>query len=222
MELSTGNKLKALRSDNGGEYLSQEFKDYLKEEGVRHELTVAKTPEQNGVAERMNRTVVETARCMLSQAKLPHKFWAEAVTTAVYLRNRSPTVAVKGMTPFECLTGRKPKVDYFKVFGCLAYAHIPRDERKKFDAKAMKCIFMGYGETTKAYRLYNLNTQRVLYSRDVTFDESKFPFQKESVTDCENDLVSFTNIDCEDSGDDADIPEVAIQRPVRQRQRPQN
>ena len=92
-EKSSGHQLKVLRTDNGGEYTSKEFENYLKSEGVRHELTVPKTPEQNGVAERLNRTLVEAVRSMLIDANLPHKFWAEALSTAVYLKNRSPTKA---------------------------------------------------------------------------------------------------------------------------------
>ena len=143
VEKSTGRKLKVLRTDNGGEYTSTEFESYLKSEGVRHELTVPKTPEQNGVAERMNRTLVETVRPILADAKLPHKFWAEALSTAAYLRNRSPTKAVKGMTPFEAWMGEKPKVNHLRTFGCAAYAHVPKDERHKLDPKARKCIFLG-------------------------------------------------------------------------------
>ena len=173
VENDTGKKLKAIRSDNGGEYTSKEFQGYLKMAGIRHELTIPKTPEQNGVAERMNRTVVETARCMLAEAGLPKRFWAEAVATAVFLRNRSPTVAVEGMTPFEAINGRKPQVNILRVFGCLCYSHVPKDERSKFDVKAKKCMFLGYGETTKGYRLYDLKRQRVMYSRNVVFDESK-------------------------------------------------
>ena len=77
---------------------------------------------------------------MLAEAKLPRRFWAEAVATAVYLRNRNPTTAVKGMTPCEALTGEKPRVDTLRVFGCLVYAHIPMDEMQKFDSKARRCI----------------------------------------------------------------------------------
>ena len=90
VETSSGQKFKSLCTDNGGEYTSAEFTMYLKKEGVRHEFTVPKTPQQNGVAERMNRTLVEAVRSMLSDAKLPKKFWAEALSTAVYLHNRSP------------------------------------------------------------------------------------------------------------------------------------
>ena len=101
IELFTGVKLKGLRTANGGEYASTEFKAYLRQEGIRHELLVPKTPQQNGVAERMKRTVFETARCMPAESK----FWAEAVSTAIYLRNRSPISAVKKMTPYKSFYG---------------------------------------------------------------------------------------------------------------------
>ena len=149
VEKSSGRKLKAIRTDNGGEYTSTMFEDYLKSEGIRHECTIPKTPEQNGVAERMNRTLVEAVRSMLTGARLSHEFWVEALATAVYLRNRSPTRAVKGMTPYEAWTTEKPTVAHLRVFGSVAYAHIPKDERGKLDPKAKKCIFVGYGEETK-------------------------------------------------------------------------
>ena len=109
VERSTGKKLKAIRTDNGGEFTSGKFKAHLKAEGVCHELTIPRNPEQNGVAERMNRTLVEATRSMLFNANLPHKFWAEALSTATYLRNRSPTKAV---TPHESLTpARRDEVE---------------------------------------------------------------------------------------------------------------
>ena len=94
VETSSGYRLKKLRTDNGGEYCSDEFEQFCKGEGVHHELTIPKTPEQNGVAEHMNRTLVEAVRSMLADSKLPKRFWAEALSTAVYTRNRSPTKAV--------------------------------------------------------------------------------------------------------------------------------
>ena len=105
VEKSIGRKLKALRTDNGGEYTSAEFEAYLRKEGVRHELTVPKNPEQNGVAERMNRTLVETMRSMLADSKLP---------TAAHLRNRSPTKSVNGMTPFEAWMGEKQMLNIYE------------------------------------------------------------------------------------------------------------
>ena len=169
VENSIGMKVKTFRSDNGGEYTSREFKDYLKKEGIHHEFTIPKTPQQNGVAERMNRTLVESVRAMLADSKLPKRFWAEALATAMYLRNRSPTTAVKEKTPFEVLTGKKPNVENLRIFGCNAYAHVPKDERKKLDSKTKKSIFLGYGDGIKGYRLYDNNKKKVFYSRDVQF-----------------------------------------------------
>ena len=145
VEKASGRKIKILRSDNGGEYTSAEFAAYLTKEGVRHELTIPHTPQQNGVAERLNRTLIESVRTMLADSKLPHKFWAEALSTAVYLRNRSPTKALQKVTPCEAWNGIKPDVSSLRVFGCSAYAHVPKIERRKLDAKARKCVMLGYG-----------------------------------------------------------------------------
>ena len=123
-----------------------------------------KTLQQNGVAERMNRTLVETVRSVLSDTKLSKQFWAEALSTAVYLRNCSPTRAVLGKTPFKSLTGEKPVVGHFKIFGCLCYTHVNKDEKEKFDAKvARRCIMIGYGTETKAYRLYDLEKKKIIF-----------------------------------------------------------
>ena len=153
VERSTGRKVIAVRTDNGGEYTSVEFQSYLRKEGIKHEFTVSRTPEQNGVAERLNRTLMESVRSMLVGAHLPQRFWADALATAVYLRNRSPTKSVDGLTPYEAWSGHKPSVDHLKVFGCTAYAHISKEERRKLDLKAKKCILLGYGTDVKGYRL---------------------------------------------------------------------
>ena len=122
VETSIGQKLRTLCTESGREYSFAEFTMYLKKEGVHHEFTVPKTPKQNGVAEQMNRTLVEVVSSMLSDAKLPKKFWAEALSTAVYLCNRSPTTGIQVKTPFEAWTKEKPNVGHFKAFGCLCYA----------------------------------------------------------------------------------------------------
>ena len=179
VERSTGRKLKTLHTNNGGECVSADFEKCLKKEGVRHELTVPNTPEQNGVAERMNRTLVKAVRSMLADARLPHHFWAKALSTAVYLRNRSPTIAVEGKTPFEACTGQKPNVGHLRVFGCAAYAHVAKDERQKLDAKSRKCVLLGYGTERKGYQLYDPRRERIFYSRDAVFDESSRGIEKE-------------------------------------------
>ena len=148
-------KSKILHTDNGGEYTSREFCSFLKTESIRHELTISKHPEQNGVSERFNRTLVESVRSMLADAQLPQKFWAEALSTAVFLRNLSFTSTVPGMTPLQVWSGKKPSVNNLKVFGCAAYSHISKDERGKLSSKVQKYIFLGYGDVTKGYRLYD-------------------------------------------------------------------
>ena len=172
--LVTESHVKTLRSDNGGEYGSKIFDAYMKEKGIVHQTTVPYNPAQNGVSERMNRTIVETALSMMSQSKMPMEFWAEAVNTAVYLRNRSPTTTLNGITPFEALFNRKPDVSHLRVFGCLAFAHIPKEQRKKFEEKSRKCIFVGYPDGTKGYKLYDLKSRRFIRSRDVIFAEKEF------------------------------------------------
>ena len=173
VENQYGRNIKVFRTDNGGEYTSNEFETYLKKEGIVHQKTIPKTPEQNGVAERLNRTLVESVRSMLSDSGLPKTFWAEAVNTAAYVRNRSPTVALNNMTPYEALNGHKPNVKHFKIFGCKCYAHVPKDERSKLDSKSKHCIFVGYGSVTKGYRVYDLNGKKVFHCKDVIFHESQ-------------------------------------------------
>ena len=171
----SGLKIGALRTDNGGEYMSGEFQTYLKSKGIHHQLTVPHSPEQNGVAERMNRTLVESARSMIAHAGVSNGYWAEAVATATYIRNRTSSSALKHKkTPAEHWYGKKPDVSFFKVFGCMAYAHVPDAQRRKLDVKAEKLCFVGYSLRSKGYRLFNESTRQIVIRRDVIFNESDF------------------------------------------------
>ncbi|MCO5548009.1 hypothetical protein L7F22_001465 [Adiantum nelumboides] len=161
-----------LRTDRGGEYMSGAFKDFLGKKGIKHQCTMPYTPQQNGVAERKNRSLMEMARCMLKAKSLPHKLWMEAVACAAHVLNRCPTRALKTITPYESWYDRKPSVSYLHVFGCLAYAHIPQQLRGKLDDKAVKCIFVWYSSGSKGYRLYNPATNKIFESRDVIFAET--------------------------------------------------
>ena len=158
VENSTSQKIKTLRNNNGGEYTSREFEDNLIKKGVRSERTVPKTPEQNGVAERKNWALVETVRAMSSDSKLPKKFWAEALWTASYIRNRSPTNVVQAMTLYDVWKGYKLIVKHLRIFRCSAYAQLPKDERSKIDSKAKKSIFLEYSIGVKGYRLFDTET----------------------------------------------------------------
>ena len=208
VETSTGRKLKILHSDNGGEYTSNEFKAHVTAEGVRHELTIPKTPQQNGVAECMNRTLVEMARSMLIGANMPQTFWAEAISTAAYLRNRSPTKSIQGITPYEAWTGDKPCVDGLRIFGCQAFVHIPKDERKKLESKSRKCILLGYGRATKGYRLYDPQ-KKVFFSRDVIFNEGRCGLKELFQTRSEPQLPVYLECSDESSGTiELPVPEI--------------
>jgi hypothetical protein len=199
-ENKLGYKIGALRCDNGGEYMSNAFRSYLKENGISSEVTTPHTPEQNGVAERMNRTLIESAKAMLSHSGMPNKFWAEAVATAAYTRNRRPTRALKdNVTPYEKWYGRKPNLSNLRVFGCVAFAHIPEVERGKLDEKAQRVRFVGYSRVSKGYRVYDEQTQKILNRRDVVFDECNFGRTKTcvevNVPSCEQVTVDSTTVD---------------------------
>ncbi|XP_058722251.1 uncharacterized protein LOC131594177 [Vicia villosa] len=154
------------------EYTSNEFHKFCEDEGVERKLTVGYTPQQNGVSERKNQTVMEMAKSMLLEKGLPKTFWPEAVNTAVYLMNRCPTKAVWEKTPFEAWSGRTPSVNHLKIFECVCYAQIPKQKRTKLEETSERCVFIGYSSMSKGYRLYNLKTNNVIISRDVVFDEN--------------------------------------------------
>ncbi|KAI5323652.1 hypothetical protein L3X38_032724 [Prunus dulcis] len=141
-ENESGHNLKVLRTDRGGEFTSNEFSEYCKSNGIKRELTARYTPQQNGVAERRNRTIVEMARSMVKAKSLPNTFWAEAIHTAVFILNRSPTKAVKDKTPFEAWHRFKPKVDFFKIFGCTEEVYVEQPQG-----------YVEKGREDKVYRL---------------------------------------------------------------------
>jgi len=173
VENQSGCKLQVLRSDNGTEYTSDQFKNFCEVAGIEHQLTTPYTPQQNGVSERKNRTIMEMSRCMLHEKELPKKFWVEASNTAVFLLNRLPTKAVNGQTPFEAWHGYKPLLKNLKIFGCLCFSHIPQPKRDKLDKKAEPGIFIGYSLQSKAFRIFQPQTGKILVSRDVEFVEQK-------------------------------------------------
>ena len=168
-ESQTEKKVKILRTDNGMEFCSKQFKNYCKSEGIVRHYTVPYTPQQNGVAERMNRTIISRARCMLSNAGLHRRFWAEAASTACYLINRSPSIALNKKTPIEVWSGSPADYSQLRVFGCTAYAHV---DNGKLEPRAVKCIFLGYKSGVKGFKLWNPETQKVVISRNVIFNES--------------------------------------------------
>ena len=167
------------------------------------------SPQQNGVSQRMNRTLVESARSMIAHAGLSNIFWAEAISTASYVRNRLPTTALKEReTPYERWYGRKPDVSHFRVFGCMAYAHVP--ERRKLDTKSKKMRFVGYSLTSKGYRLFDETNRKLCIRRDVEFNERDFG-QKSAIT-TEPDLKSIeVNQSADTTAKDEEVAEIRRQ-----------
>ncbi|KAK8951797.1 hypothetical protein KSP39_PZI003445 [Platanthera zijinensis] len=164
-------KIKKLRTDNGGEFVSSEFSNFCRKHGIQRELTCAHTPQQNGVAERKIRHLTETCKCWLHAKSIPRSFWAEGMFCAAYVINRMPLSPINMKSPFEMLLKEKPSVEHLRVFGSTCYVHIPDALRTKLDAKARKLVFVGYDERKKGWRCMDPVTKKFVVSRDVVFDE---------------------------------------------------
>lgn len=199
-EAQHGQRIAKLQLDNGGEYCSNEFKSFCVNKGIRLNYTVPYNPEMNPVSERFNRTVVEMARTMLLSSGLKRRFWNEAVLYANYIRNRSPTSAIgkqfENKTPAEIWYGKKPDFAHLRVFGSVCYNHVPKENRTKFAAKSSKCYMLGYGLSSYTYRLWDIDNDKFIMGRNVTFNE-KSVFDRlnyadisdsEAVGDQENDI----------------------------------
>lgn len=161
--------VRVLRTDNGTEIVNQKIKELTHNLGIRHQRTVAYTPEQNGAAERENRTIIEAARTIMQAGGFDSKFWAEAVNTANFVLNATGTSSVKDVTPFELWHQRKPNIKNLKVFGEEVYTHIPKEKRRKLDAKGKRGFFVGYEEDVKGYRIWYPDDLIIRTSRDVFF-----------------------------------------------------
>ncbi|GJT88266.1 retrotransposon protein, putative, ty1-copia subclass [Tanacetum coccineum] len=162
VELQLGKKIKALRSDRGGEYLSQEFKEYLGKNGIVQHLTSPYTPQQNGVSERRNRTLLDMVRSMFNLTTLPLSFWDYALESAVRILNMFPTKKVE-KTPYEIWHDKVPNLSYLKVWGCEAY--VKRDSADKLQQRSVKCIFVGYPKETIGYYFYFPPENKVIVAR---------------------------------------------------------
>lgn len=170
--METGCKLRVLRTDRGGEFTSVEFGLYCANEGVARQLMAPYSPQQNGVVERRNQTVVAMARCMMKAKNMPGEFWGEAVTTAVYILNQAPTKSVRDKTPFEAWHGRTPAVHYFRTFGCIVYVKEVKPHINKLDDRSKAMVFLGYEPGSKAYRIYDPVAKRIVVSHDAVFDKA--------------------------------------------------
>jgi transposase InsO family protein len=163
-------RIKNIRSDNGTKFKISQIEGFL-EEGIKHEFSSPYTPQQNGVVERMNITLLDMARTMLDEYKTPDQFWAETINTACY-SNRLYLHRILKKTSYELLTGKKPNVSYFRVFGSKCFILIKRGRNSKFAPKAIEGFLLGYDSNTRAYRVFNNSTGLVEVSCDIVFDET--------------------------------------------------
>jgi hypothetical protein len=208
VEKESGKQVKALRRDNGGEYISNEFKDFCSREGIQRELIALHNPQQNGVAERKNRMIVGASRVMLHDQGLPMHLWAEACNTAVYVQNCSPHRVLGMSTPEESFTGKKPDVSHFKIFGSSVYVHVTKDSKKNLEPTAEVGIFFGYTETPHNYRVYFPNSKMTVMQRDIKFDEGKTMWlllERELDLHAEEELLVL-----KDESQDVDQPHVEV------------
>src|SRR5262249_14364254 len=177
VEKQNGKSIKALRSDRGGEYLSQEFVAYLKHHGIVSQWTPPYTPQHNGVSERRNRTLLDMVRSMMSRSELPIYLWGYALETAAYLVNRVPSKSVSS-TPYEIWKGRKPNFSHMKVWGCPA--HVKKHQADKLDSRTDRCRFIGYPKETFGYQFYHPIERKVLVARKAIFLEREYILQENS------------------------------------------
>ncbi|CAB0035042.1 unnamed protein product [Trichogramma brassicae] len=199
VENQTGHFIKELQSDGGKEYDNNRLDELLKDAGIKRRFMVPHTPQQNGIAERKNRTLVETARCLLIQSGLPRCFWAEAIVTANYIRNRCYTETV-GCTPYEKWTGHKPNISHMRSFGEKVHALDKNPKKGKFDRRGLEGVFLGYSYDSKAFRIWLTGAKKVICSRDVRFSNEfekpssthKSPYDEENIVDkCKRDIYAL-------------------------------
>ena len=160
---STGLPLIALRTDNGGEYTANEFKNFCLSKGISQEFTPPHTPQRNGVAERRNRSLLDITRCLLLDKALPGHLWGEAVKAAADILNLRSTKLHPDKTPNELFSGMKPSISHLRVFGAPVFTHIPKPSRTKLEPRSERCILLSFDEQAKAYRCYRPSTKKVLF-----------------------------------------------------------
>lgn len=170
---TAGHAVKELLTDGGGEFDNHEVQQITVNSGLNHRIVMPYTPEQNGSAERENRTLVEAARSMLQSTKLPNKLWAECVNTAAYVLNRTGPTKIVDKTPYELWNAKEASIDHLKVFGTECFVHVPKQKRQKFDAKSVKGYLVGYCGDRDGYRVYVPEQDDVIISRDVLFKEEQ-------------------------------------------------
>nr|GEV88344.1 retrovirus-related Pol polyprotein from transposon TNT 1-94 [Tanacetum cinerariifolium] len=170
--------------DHGREFDNEvQFGKFCNANGITHNFSAPRTPQSNGVVERKNRTLQEISRTMFNEQSLAQNFWCNVVDTSTYILNRILIRAILGKAPYELLRGRKPTLDYFRVFGSKCFILNTKDYLTKFDPKLYECAFLGYSQNSKAYIILNKHTMKIKESLNVTFDETLPPSKTSPLVD---------------------------------------
>lgn len=235
VERDKGLKIKRFRSDNGLEYCNKELRDFFDKLGIKHERSCIETPQMNGVAERINRTLMDLVRSMLTSTKLPPSFWAEATSAAAYVKNRMIHANLENRVPEGIWNEKPPSVKHLKAYGCLAYAHLPQQGRRKLDPRARACVLVGYSSQTKGYRLWDIKREEIIQTKHVRFDETKLgyeqaedtanqvlfeiPYDKSSKGEQESDVTQDVTDNQQGSDDDSNKEKYVRTEPILTRSR---
>jgi hypothetical protein len=197
VEKQLGRSIKSLNNDRGGEYEAMD--NFCKENGIRHLFTMPYKPQQNGIAERRNRTLMEMTRSMMAYANLPIHLWGEALSTAAYILNRIKTKS-KSLTPYEYWSGLKPHFDHFKVWGCKAHVLIPKPLRDKLQSKTWECWFIGYVENGSGYRFYHPEKGLIESCDDVFLEQTNkiIPIEEIKFFQEDDNSINPTNTNLQD------------------------
>jgi hypothetical protein len=205
-----GNAIRAIRSDNGSEFKNSRFDAFCRDLGLKHQYSTPFVPPQNGIVERTNRTLCEMARTMLDEHRTPRRYWAEAINTAYHVSNRILLRAFKKKTCYELMHGRAPKVSHFRVFGCKCFI-LKKGKLDKFEARPSDGIFFGYANHSRAYRVLNLETNKIMETYEVTFDETmpctSLGFECAGDEEMAEDLFEEEKDEAGDDGGENHVPE---------------
>ena len=179
MQNEKGCRISIIKSDHGGEFQNERFDKFCEKHGIKHNFSAPRTPHQNGVVERKNRSLEELTRTLLNETNLPKYFWVDVVSTTYYVLNRVLIQPILKKTPYELFKGRKPNISHLKVFRCKCFiSNNEKDNLGKFDSKVDEGIFLGYSLHSHAYRVYNRRTMVVEESMHVAFDETDHKVQE--------------------------------------------
>src|SRR6266481_9171351 len=201
VEAETGHQVKIYRTDNGGEFTSRRFEDYLRTTGVRHEVTAPYTSANNGKAERNHHTILSHTRAIMADCKFPPTLLGECVQTVAYLKDRTPTCRLKDKTPYEMYYGQKPDLSHLCKIGCKAFVLIQSKDQPKIYNRSVECVLVRYSAKSKAFRCWNKQTGCIIVSRNVHFIETK------DTKSCPLHYKHSTlGVDSEDEDDEHPIP----------------